>query len=48
MIKGGTHAHLGPIWYQTEPSDVPKPVSWLGLFFHFLQQTGSSAFDKIH
>ena len=35
MIKEVTHAHLGPIWYQTEPSDVPlfpKPVSGLGLF----------------
>ena len=31
MIKGVTHTHLGPIWYQTEPSDVPysqKPVSY--------------------
>ena len=23
MIKGVSHAHLGPFWYQTEPSDVP-------------------------
>ena len=23
MIKSVTHAHLGPIWYHTEPSDVP-------------------------
>ena len=22
MIKGFTHAHLGPIWYHSEPSDV--------------------------
>jgi len=22
MIKGVTHAHLGPIWYHSEPSDV--------------------------
>jgi hypothetical protein len=22
MIKGITHAHLGPIWYHSEPSDV--------------------------
>ena len=31
MIKGVTHAHLGPIWYHSEPSDVPylfpKPVT---------------------
>jgi hypothetical protein len=37
MIKGVTHAHLGPIWYHSEPSDVPyvfqKSVSWLGLLF---------------
>ena len=44
MIKRVTHAHLGPIWYLAEPSDVtysPKPVSWLGLFLPLLQQ-GSS------
>ena len=23
MIKGMAHAHLGPIWYHSEPSDVP-------------------------
>ena len=36
MIKGVTHAHLGPIWYHSEPSDVPyspNQFSWLGLFF---------------
>ena len=36
MIKGVTHAHLGPIWYHSETSErplFPKPVSWLGLFF---------------
>ena len=35
MIKGVTHAHLEPIWYHSELSDVskfPKLVSWLGLF----------------
>ena len=46
MIKGATHAHLGPIWYHSEPSDIPyvfpKPVSCLGLFCHFLQQDGSN------
>ena len=36
--------HLGPIWYQAEPSDVPysqnlsRPISWFGLF---LQQNDS-------
>ena len=30
--------HLGPIWYHSEPSDVPysqnlpRPISWFGLF----------------
>ena len=23
MVKGDTHAHVGPIWYHSEPSDVP-------------------------
>ena len=23
MIKGVTHAHSGPIWYLSEPSDTP-------------------------
>ena len=23
MIERVTHAHLGPIWYYSEPSDVP-------------------------
>ena len=36
--------HLGPIWYHSEPSDVPysqnltRPISWFGLF---LQQNDS-------
>ena len=39
--------HLGPIWYHSEPSDVPysqnlpRPISWFGLF---LQQNHSSTF----
>ena len=32
MIKGVTHAHLGPIWYHPKPQ-FSKLVSWLGLFF---------------
>ena len=45
MIKGITHAHLGPFWYHSEPSDVPysenllRPISWFGLF---LQQNDSN------
>ena len=44
MIKGVTHAHLGPIWYHSEPSDVPySPNHFLGwdFFCCFLQQIGS-------
>ena len=41
--------YLRPIWHHSKPTDVPyfpnqlnpKPVSWVGLFCHFLQQTGS-------
>ena len=34
MIKGVTHAHLGPIWYHSEPSDVPySPNQFLGWNF---------------
>ena len=40
-----TRAHLGPIWYHSEPSDVPySPNQFLGwdFFCCFLQQGGSS------
>ena len=46
MIEGVTHIHLGPIWYHSEPSDVPYcPNQFLGwdFFYRFLQQTGSSS-----
>ena len=34
MIKGVTHAHLGPIWDHSEPSDVPySPNQFLGWDF---------------
>ena len=34
MIKGVNHAHLGPIWYLLEHSDVPySPNLFLGLDF---------------
>ena len=48
MIKGATHAHLGPIWYHLEPSDVPySPKQFLGwdFFCRFLQQDSSKSFD---
>ena len=45
-VKGVTHAHLGPIWNHSKPSDGPynSPNEFLGLdfFCRFLQQTGSS------
>ena len=47
MIKGVTHAHLGPIWYHSEPSDVPySPNQFLALdfFCRSLQQHCSSAY----
>ena len=34
MIKGVTYVHLGPIWYHSEPSDVPFfPNQFLGWDF---------------
>ena len=34
MIKVVTHAHLGPIWYHSEPSDVHySPNQFLGWDF---------------
>ena len=46
MIKGVTHAHLGPIWYHSEPANVPySPSQFLGwdFFCHILQKGGFSA-----
>ena len=45
MNKGVTHAHLKPIWYHSEPSDVPySPNQFLGwdFFCRFLQQDSSN------
>ena len=34
MIKGVTDAHLGPIWYHSDPSDFPySPNQFLGWEF---------------
>ena len=44
MIKNVTHAHLGPIWYYSEPSDIPYSSNhFLGWYFFccFLHQDGS-------
>ena len=44
-IKGVTHAHSGPIWYHSGPTDVPySPNQFLGwdFFCRFIQQTGST------
>ena len=46
MIKGVIHAYLGPIWYHSEPSDVPNfPNQFLGwdFFCHFLQRDSSKS-----
>ena len=51
MIKGSLMIHLGPIWYHSEPSDVPcsqnlpRPISWFGLF---LQQNDSSIISILY
>ena len=48
MIEGVTHAHLGPIWYHSEPSNVPySPNQFLGwdFFCRFLQQDRSSILE---
>ena len=45
MFKGVPHAHLGTIWYHSEPSDVPySPNQFLGwnFFCCFLQQDSSN------
>jgi hypothetical protein len=50
MIKGVIHAHLGPIWYYSEPSDIPNsPNPYLGweFFCRLLQQGGSSSCSKL-
>ena len=50
MIKGVTHAHLGPIWYHSESSDVPYSQNqFLGwdFFCSFLHQDGSKKLAEI-
>ena len=32
-VKGTTHAHLGPIWYHSEPSPTPQTSFLVGIFF---------------
>ena len=51
MIKGVTHAHIGSIWYHSEPSDVPFfPNQFLDLdfFCHFLQPSVDKHFSLNH
>ena len=36
ILNAHAHAHLGPIWYHSEPSDVPRPVIGHELFLPFL------------
>ena len=50
MIEGVTHANLGPIWYHSEPSNVPySPNQFLrwDFFCSFLQQDGSNDSVKV-
>ena len=43
MIMGVTPAHLGPIWYHSEPSEVPYlPSQFLGWDF-FCSKTALDA-----
>ena len=49
MSKGVTHAHLGPIWYHLELSDILYSLNQflaLDFFWLFLQQDCSSCYDK--
>ena len=45
--------HLGPIWYHSEPSDVPysqnlpRPISWIGLFLQLYDSNYISS-SQIH
>ena len=48
MIKGVIHAHLGPIWYHSGPSDVPySPKQFLGWDF-FVASYSKPALVHIH
>ena len=48
MIKGVTHAHLGPIWYHKEPSDVPySPNQFLGWDFFFAVSNSKTALQIV-
>ena len=49
MIKGVTHAHLGPIWYHSKPSDIPySPNQFLGWdFFLPLFTTNRLTLDSL-
>ena len=51
MVKGITHAHLGPIWYHSEPSDVPySPNQFLGwdFFVASYSKTALGAFSYFY
>ena len=46
MIKGVTHARLGPIWYNSEPSDVPhSPNQVLGWDFFAVSYSKTALAD---
>ena len=47
MIKGVTHAHLGPIWYYSEASEVPySPNQFLHWYF-FAASYSKTALEQI-
>ena len=48
MIKWVTHAHLEPIWYHSEPSDVPYSQNqFLGWDFFFVASYNKMALENI-
>ena len=53
MIKGSPMLHLGVIWYLSEPSDVPysqnlpRPISWIGLFLQLYDSRPVSTYNPI-
>ena len=46
--------HLGPIWYRSEPSDVPysqnlpRPISWIGLFLQLYDSRAEICQERGH
>ena len=48
IVKGVTHAHLVPIWYDSEPSDIPySPNQFLGWDFFAVSYSKMTLNQKI-